>query len=205
MDVDPDLQLVKRCQAGDISAFDSLVRRHKDEVYRLVCKMLGNGSEVDDAAQEIFLRAYRRIGRFRCQSSFSTWLTRIAVNYSINYLRNRKSFRFFPAGVFSHGEQRRSSVEPQMAAEHAEKYEKVYQAINLLSLKQRAVIILHYFEDHSCEEIAGILDCSIGTVKSRLFHARRALKKRLEPYLRNGDWIGADSEIGGEGYEMFKM
>ena len=205
MDADPDLQLVKRCQSGDISAFDSLVRRHKDRIYRLVYRMLDGGSEVDDAAQEIFFRAYRRMGGFHCRSSFSTWLTRIAVNYCINCLRSQRNFRFFPMGMFSHGDQRRSSVEPQSAAERTEKCEKLYQAINSLSPKQRAVVVLHYFEDNSYEEISGILNCSIGTVKSRLFHARRKLRERLEPYLKDDECIDTGSEGGGEDYEMLKM
>ncbi len=205
MDADPDIQWVKRCQSGDISAFDSLVLRHKDRIYRLVYRMLNGGNDVDDATQEVFLKAYRKIRGFRCQSSFSTWLTRIAVNYCISYLRNQRRLRFLPVGIFSHRDQRQSSAEPQMTVERAEKCAKVYQSISSLSPKQRAVIILRYFEDHSCEETASILNCSVGTVKSRLFHARKKLKERLEPYLRDGAWSDTDSEIGGEGYEMFKM
>ena len=97
------------------------------------------------------------------------------------------------------------SAGSQVAADRDERCEKVYQSIESLSPKQRTVIVLHYFEGHSCEEVAEILNCSIGTVKSRLFHARKKLKERLEPYLKSGDWINTDTEIGGEGYEMFKM
>jgi RNA polymerase sigma-70 factor (ECF subfamily) len=202
MDADPDLQWVKRCQSGDVSAFDSLVLRHKDRIYRLVYRMLDGGSEVDDVTQEIFLKAYRKIRGFHCRSSFSTWLTRIAMNHCVNYLRGQRRCRFFPIGI---GDQESSPIKQQVEAECAEKCEKVCQSINSLSPKQRAVIILRYFEDHSCEEMAEILNCSIGTVKSRLFHARKKLKERLEPYLRSGEWINTDTKIGGEGYEMFKM
>lgn len=205
MNVDPDLQLVKCCQAGDISAFDSLVHRHKDRIYRLVYRMLGGVSDVDDVAQEIFLRVYNRIGSFQCRSSFSTWLTRIALNQCINYLRKQRRLRFLPIGIFSGSNQRRPLTEPQEAAERTEKFEKVYQTVNSLPPKQKAVVILYYFEEHSCEEVADILDCSVGTVKSRLFHARKAIKKHLEPYLESGEWIDTSSEAGGEGYEMFKM
>ena len=205
MDTDPDFQLVTRCQSGDISAFNGLVCRHKDRIYRLVYRMLGDGNDVDDVTQEIFLRAYRRIGGFQHRSSFSTWLTRIAVNYCINYLRNRRCLKFLPLNRFSWLGRKPSSMEPQTAIESAERYEKVFESIGSLPPKQKAVIILHYFEDHSCEDLAEILDCSIGTVKSRLFHARKKLKERLEPYLRNGEWIDTSSEIGGEGYEVFKM
>ena len=205
MDADPDLQLVQRCQSGDVSAFDVLVRRHKGRIYRLVYRMLGGGSVVDDAAQEIFLRAYRKMGKFRFQSFFSTWLTRLAVNYCINYLRSQRRLRFLPIGIFSRGDQMHTPSEPHAAVERSEKCEKMRQAINSLSPKQRVVIILHYFEDYSCEEVADILNCSAGTVKSRLFYARGEIKKRLEPYLESGEWADNNSEIGGEGYEMFKM
>lgn len=200
MSVDPDLQLVKRCQSGDTSAFDGLVHRHKDRIYRLVYRMLNGVSDVDDVAQEIFLKVYSRIRSFQCRSSFSTWLTRIALNQCINYLRSQRRFRFLLVE-----NQRRSLIEPQKAIERNEKFEKVYQTINSLPPKQKAVVILHYFEEHSCEEVADILNCSVGTVKSRLFHARKAIKKHLEPYLESGEWIDTGSEVGGEGYEMYKM
>jgi RNA polymerase sigma-70 factor (ECF subfamily) len=202
MDIDPDSQLVKRCQAGDISAFDDIVHRHKDRIYRLVYRMLRDSDSVNDVAQDIFVRAYRRINDFQYRSSFSTWLTRVAMNHCINYLRRKKRFRFFPAGILPNAN---SSDEPHAVVERTEECEKVYQAINALSPNGKAVIILHYFEDHSCGEVASILDCSIGTVKSRLFHARRELKKRLEPYIESGKWEDRSSEIGGEECEMYKM
>ena len=187
MNVDPDLPLVERCQSGDISAFDDLVRAHRDRVYRLVYRILGGGDGVEDVAQEVFLRAYSKIGKFRCESPFSTWLTRIAVNCSISHLKSQRSIRFFHIDMFSRDEGYPSSAE--IPVERSEKCEKLYCAIDSLSPKQRAVIILHYFEEYSCEEIAGIFNCSVGTVKSRLFHARRKLKELLEPYLRSGEWL----------------
>ena len=205
MDADPDLQLVKRCQSGDLAAFDVLVCEHKDRIYRLVCRILGGVEEADDVAQEVFLRAYRKIDDFHCLSSFSTWLTRIAVNYCINHIRSQRRFRLILAGIFPREDRSCSTNEPQAVTEYTEKCEKIHQAINSLAPKQKISIILHYFEEYSCGEIAGILDCSVGTVKSRLFHARRELKKRLEPYLGSGEWINSNSETGGEGYEMFKM
>ena len=195
MDADPDIQLVKLCQSGDISAFEELVCKYKDRIYRLAYKMLGGADDVDDVAQEIFLKAYRGIKKFRLQSSFSTWLVQIAVNYCISHLKSQRKFKSLSLNVIS----KRSSAETQAIAERNEKREKVYQAINSLPLKRRAVIVLHYFEDYTCEEIADVLNCSVGTVKSRLFYARKDLKDRLEPYLKG------DTEIGGEDYEMFKM
>jgi len=203
MDIDPDLQLVERCQAGDISAFDGIVQRHRDRIYRLVYRMLRDTSSADDVAQDIFLKVYHQIGKFQHRASFSTWLTRIAVNHCINHLRSQKRYRFFSAGVFFHRDRGHPSDEPHEEVERTEKCEKVYQAISSLSPKRKAVIVLHYFEDYPCAEIASILDCSIGTVKSRLFYARRDLKKQLEPYIMDG--IDTKSEIGGEGYEVLKM
>lgn len=182
MNSDKDLELVKLCQTGDTTAFDRLVRRHQDRIYRLVYKMLGGSHESDDIAQDIFLKAYKSIKNFRCQSSFSTWLTQIAVNQCINHLKSRN--RFLSFGLFS----KRHSVEPQDVAERNEKRERVYQAVNSLPLKQKTVIILHYFENYSCEEVAEILKCSVGTVKSRLFYARMELKEKLKPFLEDDEW-----------------
>jgi len=186
MNFDPDMELVRLCQAGDTSAFDELVNKHKDRIYRLAYKMLGGEYEVDDVTQEVFLKVYRSIGKFRYQSSFSTWLTQIAVNHCMNYLKSQRKFKLLPSGLFS---KRSSVVSPQAMAERNEKCERVCRAINDLPLKQKAVIIMYYFEDYSCEEIAEIMNCSVGTVKSRLFYARMELKKQLKSYLEDGNWI----------------
>ena len=203
MDADPDLQLIKRCQAGDIDAFGGIVHRHKDRIYRLAYRMLRDTSSVDDVAQDIFLRAYCQIGKFQHRSSFSTWLTRIAINCCINYLKSQRRRRFFPAGMVR--DRDRLLDGPYTAVEHNERCEKIHHAVNSLSPKRKAVVILRYFEDYSCEEVASILGCSAGTVKSRLFYARKELKKKLEPYIKSGKWIDSNSEFGGEEYEVLKM
>ena len=204
MDPYADFQLVERCQAGDTSAFDKLVRKHQSAVYRLVYRMLGGSSEADDVSQEIFLKAYRKIGGFHRQSSFLTWLTRIAINHCINYSRGKRASRFLPLGLFFN-QRKTPEIEPQRDAEQAERSEKVLLAISALPPRQRTVIVLHYFEDYSYEDIADIMDCPVGTVKSRLFHARKRLKKRLEHYIEEGEWTDGTSKIGGEDYDMFKM
>jgi len=184
MNSDKDIELVNLCQSGDITAFDSLVRRHQDRIYRLVYKMLGGAYESDDVAQDVFLKAYKSIKDFRCQSSFSTWLTQITVNQCINHLKNRDRFKFLSFGLSS----KRRSVEPQMMVERNEKRERVYQAVNSLPIKQKTVIILHYFENYNCEEMAKVLKCSVGTVKSRLYYARMELKEKLKSFLEDGEW-----------------
>jgi len=191
MNSDKDIELVKLCQSGDVTAFDGLVRRHQDRIYRLVYKMLGGAYEADDVSQDVFLKAYRSIKDFRCQSSFSTWLTQITINQCINHLKNRNRFKFLSFGLSS----KRRSVEPQIVAERNEKREKVYQVVNSLPIKQKTVIILHYFENYSCEEIAEVLKCSIGTVKSRLYYARMELKEKLKPFLDDSEWAENSSEV----------
>lgn len=205
MSSDPDLQLVIRCQSGDISAFNDLIHRHKDRIYRLIYRMLRDIEPVDDIAQEVFLKAYSNIHKFQRKASFSTWLTKITINQCISRLRSRKRLRLFSTELFSGQHQDHLPDKIYESVEKAEKYSKVHQAIDQLSPKRKAVIILYYLEDRPCEEMADILNCSIGTVKSRLFHARKELKKRLEPYIKNGDWLDSRSEIGGEGYEVLKM
>jgi len=191
MNSDKDIELVKLCQSGDVTAFDGLVRRHQDRIYRLVYKMLGGAYEADDVSQDVFLKAYRSIKDFRSQSSFSTWLTQITINQCINHLKNRNRFKFLSFGLSS----KRRSVEPQIVAERNEKHEKVYQVVNSLPIKQKTVIILHYFENYSCEEIAEVLKCSIGTVKSRLYYARMELKEKLKPFLDDSEWAENSSEV----------
>jgi len=127
------------------------------------------------------------------------------VNCCINHLKNQRKLKFLPLKIFTQKDKSYLSIEPQIPLEVAEKREKLYSAIDSLPPKLKAVIIFYYFEDRSCEEMADILNCSIGTIKSRLFHARKSLKKKLEPYLRNGECVNSRSEVVGEGYEMFKM
>jgi RNA polymerase sigma-70 factor (ECF subfamily) len=185
MNLDKDIELVRLCQAGDISAFDELVRRHQERIYRLVYKILGGANECDDVSQEIFLRAYKSIKKFQCQSSFSTWLTQIAINQCINHLKRRKRIKYLSLGLVSI----RQTLELQNITENNEKIEIVHKAINSLPLKQRVPIIMYYFESYNCEEIAEIMKCSTGTVKSRLFYARMELKEKLKPFLEDDGWI----------------
>jgi RNA polymerase sigma-70 factor (ECF subfamily) len=190
MDSVSDLELVRLCQAGDITAFDVLVRRHQERVYRLVYRMLGGSHEAEDIAQEIFIKAYKAIKKFRCDSSFSTWLTQIAVNQCINHCKKRNKIKLLSLGLAT----KKRSSEPHAIAEHNEKREIVTKEVNALSIKHKTVIILHYFESYSYEEIADILKCSSGTVKSRLFHARMELKNKLKPILEGDEWIEHGSD-----------
>lgn len=190
MDSKSDLELVKLCQADDISAFDILIQRHQEKIYRLVYKMLSGGSEVDDVAQEVFIKAYRSIKKFHYDSSFLTWLTKIAVNQCINHCKKRDRMKFLSLGLATIN----PLSEPDISAEHNEKRETVSKVVNSLSIKHKTVIILHYFEGYDCEEIAKILNCSSGTVKSRLYHARMELKNRLKPILEGDEGVEHSSD-----------
>ena len=186
---DPDLDLVRLCAQGDVEAFGDLVARHQRAVYSVVSRMTVSQDDVDDIVQDVFVLAYRSIGSFRGDSSFATWLYSIAVNTTLKSLKRSKrrqtvSLDDPDTGL---GELLAATDQPDPAeAAHAgERNRQVRQAIDLLPDKQRAVVLLHYFEDHTCEEIAAILNCSVGTVWSRLHYACRKLRSQLE-------WLGSE-------------
>jgi RNA polymerase sigma-70 factor (ECF subfamily) len=172
---DDDRQAVEACRRGDREAFDRLVERYQRDIYRLCYRYLNNHEDANDAAQEVFLRAYRAIGRFRGDSAFSTWLYRIAVNTCLNFRAARK-----PAGDELQPE---TVVDPRPGAqwkvETDERSRRVREAVSRLPEKQRATVILKVYHDLTHEEVAGILGATVGTVKANLFHALGNLKKTL--------------------------
>jgi RNA polymerase sigma-70 factor (ECF subfamily) len=169
-----DRRAIEACQRGDRDAFDGLVQRYQRDVYRLCYRYVNNHDDANDAAQEVFLRAYRAIGRFRGESAFSTWLYRIAVNTCLNFRAARK-----PPG----DELPDTLVDPQPGAlasvEKDERARRVRDAVSRLPEKQRATVILKVYHDLTHEEVAGILGATVGTVKANLFHALGNLKKTL--------------------------
>ena len=183
---EPDDILVQRCQNGDNKAFECLIYRNQQLVFRLIARIMGQHAEVEDIAQEVFLRAYKGLKNFRGDAAFSTWLTRITVNYCLKVLRQRNKKPLF--------ERLTSYVADFKIAtqccpvEQNEQRAVVKYALERLSPKHRAVVVLLYFEERPCTEIADILGCSVGTVKSRLYHARKKLKELLSPYFFEGEW-----------------
>ena len=172
-----DAELVHRSQAGDTEAFGELITRYRSKIFNLIYGMVGNEYDAWDLAQEGFLKAWRSIKRFHGRSSFYTWLYRITMNVTIEYLRRRSG---------------RSEVElddaipsflpdPRVTYERAEIRKHVYAALAQLSPNHRAVIVLKEIEDLQCQEIADILNLSIGTVMSRLFYGRKKLQSILRP------------------------
>jgi RNA polymerase sigma-70 factor (ECF subfamily) len=169
-----DREAIQACQRGEREAFDRLVERYQRDVYRLCFRYVNNHHDANDMAQEVFLKAYRAIAKFRGDSSFSTWLYRIAVNTCLNFRAARKP----PAEELS--ENVADAGAPVLdRLERDERSQRVREAVARLPEKQRATLILKVYQDLTHEEVAGILGSSVGTVKANLFHALANLRKTL--------------------------
>jgi RNA polymerase sigma-70 factor (ECF subfamily) len=185
-----DAALVRVFQGGDESAFDTLVLKHKDRVFGLCYRILGDREEANDSAQEAFVRAYRAMRGFRGDSAFSTWLYRIAWNACANkvgsagYLRRRRMVRLDQAPVDCESgrplEASDRAPSPAEALDRKERAQRVREAIDALPPDQRAAVVLRDMEGLPYEEIAEITGCDLGTVKSRLARARDRLREMLK-------------------------
>ena len=193
---DPDRTLVESCQAsapnGLQGSFRALYEQYKDRVYNVCYRITGNATDALDASQETFGIAFRKIGEFRFESKFSSWVYRIAVNASID-IKRRSGARWLAS---LDGSREAEGLEiprldlrdertelPSAAASRHELEEEIQQAISRLSPKMRAITVLRYVENLSYDEIAETLHISIGTVKSRLSRAHQALDRELTPVL----------------------
>ncbi|PYQ22037.1 MAG: hypothetical protein DMF79_06815 [Acidobacteria bacterium] len=165
-------EAVEACQRGEREAFDRLVERFQRDVYRLCYRYVNNHEDANDVAQEVFLKAYRAIRRFRGDSSFSTWLYRIAVNTCLNFRSARKpQTEELPEALADP----RAGVAASLESD--ERACRVRDAIRRLPEKQRATLILKVYHDLTHEEVARILGSTVGTVKANLFHALGNLRK----------------------------
>src|SRR5262249_18207177 len=160
-----DRQAVVACQRGEREAFDRLVERYQRDIYRLCYRYVNNHEDASDMAQEVFLKAYRAIDRFRGDSSFSTWLYRIAVNTCLNFRSGRR-----PVAQELSDSLPDRSVPVSERLEGDEAAARVRDAVIRLPEKQRATVILKIYHDLTHEEVAGILGSTVGTVKANLFH-----------------------------------
>ena len=180
-----DWELVQKCQAGEIGAFQELVSRYHQKIYVVIVGLLRNREDALDVAQETFFRAYRKIKSFQGGSSFYTWLYRIAVNIAIDSQRRQKrnplDFRETMDGLFE--EQNEVARDPFSDVHDRELREKLVSAINDLTPEHKAVIILRTVEGFSYKDIGEILGCSEGTVMSRLHYARKKLQQKLSAFL----------------------
>jgi len=196
MNHDPDAELVLACQRTSVSSLEGEYRRlydrYKDRVYNVCFRIAGNPSDALDASQETFGIVFRRIREFRFESRFSSWVYRIAVNASIDVRRRARSRKIAsldamhetgPAGGGKYDLADRMIEMPSVSASRHELEAAIQRAINRLSPKLRAIVVLRYSESLSYEEVAETLRISLGTVKSRLARAHEALDRELTPVL----------------------
>ncbi len=189
-DREADQILVERVQRGDKQAFGLLVSKYQRKLIRLISRLIRDPAEVEDVAQEAFIKAYRALPGFRGESAFYTWLYRIGINAAKNYLaaRGRRAptvteFDSEEAETFDDGEQLRDQNTPERILMSKEIGATVNAAMEALPEDLRNAIVLREIDGLSYEEIAQIMDCPIGTVRSRIFRAREAISEKLKPLL----------------------
>jgi RNA polymerase sigma-70 factor, ECF subfamily len=180
-----DITLVRAAQRGDMAAFEELVSRHRDKIYARAFSMMRNEEEAIDLSQEAWVKGWQRLQQFQGESSFGTWMTRIVINLCLDQLRKQKRQRTESIEALneaSGGVERLMpvvTVNPTAGLEQSELRRRIDQAMSQLSYEHRTVLILHEFEEMEYKEIAKTMGCSIGTVMSRLFYARRKLAALL--------------------------
>lgn len=175
---DQDLILCRRCRQGDVRALEELYRRHKDKVYALALRLTNNVQDAEDIVQDVFVQVYKKIGGFREDAAFTSWLYRIAINFSLSTLRHRKRHPDMQLQETLKLEDRPRTETGKMLRPFLE------AAIASLPPRSRLVFVLHDVQGFQHDEIARMLDCSEGTSKSQLHKARARLRKALQPRLR---------------------
>jgi RNA polymerase sigma factor (sigma-70 family) len=186
-----DVELVKAARDGDMHAYDQLVRRYQERVYATVYHMTSNHEDANDLAQDTFIKAYSALKSFKGDSSFYTWVYRIAVNKTINFLKQRKNKTSLSLNDLDYNIENDpelvalvSDKTPRRDIALVELQGKLNEALQKLSDVHRMVVTLHDVQGLSHEEIAQIMDCNVGTVRSRLFYARQQLQAYLSDYVK---------------------
>ncbi len=189
-----DQQLVERAQRGDKRAFDLLVVKYQRKLARLLSQFIRDAAEVEDVTQETFIKAYRSLSSFRGDSAFYTWLYRIGINAAKNFLVAQKrrastttnEFDIEVAENFEEGSQLRELNTPENELMSKQIAQTVHQALQALPEELRSAITLREIEGLSYEEIASIMSCPTGTVRSRIFRAREAIADKLQSVMEIG-------------------
>jgi len=183
--------LVRRAKRGDLKSYDELIKRYQQRIYATIYHMTSNHEDANDLAQESFIKAYQALASFKGGSSFYTWLYRIAVNKTINFLKQRKNRTHMSLNDLDFNAEHDpdlmaliSHKTPRRDAGLSELQEKLNAALMKLSEPHRLVMVLHDVQGQSHEEIAKVMDCNIGTVRSRLFYARQQMQSELADYLK---------------------
>jgi RNA polymerase sigma-70 factor (ECF subfamily) len=186
---DTDQELVRRVKKGDRRAFDLLFSRYQHKIYGLVSRFVRDQQDIDDVVQEAFIKAYRALPRFRGESAFYTWLYRIAINTAKNYLLARgrrppaadidaEDAEFMDGGDFL-----RETENPENQLSRDELENAINEAISRLPDDLRSAVTLREFDGLTYEQIAVIMECPVGTVRSRIFRAREAIDQQIQPYV----------------------
>ena len=183
--------LVQQARNGDLSAYDELVKRYQERIYATIYHMTSNHEDANDLAQDAFIKAFSALKSFKGGSTFYTWLYRIAVNKTINFLKQRKNKYHLSLNDLDFNAENDpdlvaliSHKTPQRDAGLSELQKKLNEALLKLSEPHRMVVVLHDVQGLSHDEIADVMDCNIGTVRSRLFYARQQLQGQLADYLK---------------------
>ena len=191
-EADADVEIVRQVQAGDVAAFDRLIGKYRERVYGIVYNMTSNREDAADLTQDAFIKAFQSIHRFSGQASFFTWLYRIAVNSALSHMRKMRLRSFFSLERIDSD----APVSKEIIAALTDKtgadrdayvrelQEKLNDALHKLSIKHRTVVTLFEIDGLSHQEIAEVMDCSVGTVRSRLHYAKQLLQSELQPYMR---------------------
>jgi RNA polymerase sigma-70 factor (ECF subfamily) len=176
---DEDSALVARARTGEFAAFESLVRKYRNDVYALSYHYVRNREEAWDLSQEVFVKAHRGLKRFRGDASFKTWLLRITSNQCKDFFKKRRLRTVALESLEGHTDPPATSQRPDERLESQELGEAIQQALRTLPEKHRNAIILREFQGLSYEAMAEVMECNLGTVMSRLHHARKKMQKAL--------------------------
>jgi RNA polymerase sigma-70 factor (ECF subfamily) len=191
-EADEDLAVVRQVQAGDVAAFDRLIFKYRARIFGVVYHLTSNREDAADLAQDAFIKAFQSIHRFQGQASFFTWLYRIAINATLSHLRKNRRRSFFSLEKMDPDEpvsrEVLAALTDKGGAERdtytRELQEKLNEAMQKLSINHRTVVTLFEIDGLSHQEIAEIMHCSIGTVRSRLHYAKQLLQAEMVSYLR---------------------
>ena len=178
-----DEALITAFQSGDLDVYRFLVERYQERIRNLLFSIFHDRDFIDDLAQEVFIKAYQALPNFRFEASFYTWLYRIAVNKSRDELRKKKVRRFFSFQTLDEGIEKELNVRLSVPPENRDTQELVAMGLQTLPEKFRTAVVLKDIEGLSYEEIAEVMQCQLGTVKSRISRARAMLRKALKPLM----------------------
>ena len=191
-EADEDWSIVQRVQGGDVAAFDRLITKYRGRIYGVVYNMTSNREDAADLTQDAFIKAFQSIHRFQGQSSFFTWIYRIAINSTLSHLRKNRVRSFFSLEKINSDDPVARELIDALTDKAGvdrdtyvhELHEKLNEAMQKLSIKHRTVVTLFEIDGLSHQDIAEVMNCSVGTVRSRLHYAKQLLQAELQSYLR---------------------